>query len=198
MISSIAPSTVLAGSAATTVTVTGTGFTPSTVIQLGEVSEPTTYVSSTQLTAVILTNQLAAGTAAIVASNGGANVSTGSVSLQINNPVPAVTQISPSTFTAGSASASITVTGTGFVDGSNVQVDGTPRQTAFVNGTQLTAVLTAADLAAAATHSITVVNVAPGGGASTAAMLPITNLVPTITSLTPRAWWLARPQTPSR
>src|SRR3954464_4038640 len=71
MVSSIAPSAVLAGSAATTVTITGTGFTSSTIIELAGVSEPTTYVSSTQVTAIIPTSQLAtAGTESIVASNG--------------------------------------------------------------------------------------------------------------------------------
>jgi hypothetical protein len=186
MISSIAPSTVLAGNAAMTVTITGTGFTPSTVIELAGVSEPTTYVSSTQVTAVIPTSQLAtAGTASIVASNGGTSISTGSISLQINNPMPAITQISPSAFAAGSASASVAISGTGFVAATTVQTDGSARQTTFVNGTQLTAVLTAADLAAAGTHSVTVVNPAPGGGTSAAVQLPITNLVPTITHFNP-------------
>jgi trimeric autotransporter adhesin len=143
-------------------------------------------VSSTQVTAVIPTSQLAtAGTASIVASDGGTSISTGSGSLQINNPMPVITQISPSALAAGSASTSVAISGTGFVAATTVQMDGSARQTTVVNGTQLTAVLTAADLAAAATHSVTVANPAPGGGASVAVQLPITNLVPTITQLSP-------------
>lgn len=163
-VSSVAPSVVLAGSTTTTVTITGAGFTTSTVVQLGGVTEPTTYVSSTQVTAVIPTSQLlAAGTAAVVASNGGTSVSAGTVTLEIDNPLPSVTQISPTTLTAGSASASVAITGTGFVTGTTVQVDGSARQTTFVSGTQVTALLTAADLANPGTHAIAAVNPSPGG-----------------------------------
>ena len=182
---SVAPSTVLAGSAATTLTVTGTGLTPSTVIEIGSVSEATTYVSSTQVTAILPANQLAtAGSATITAVNG-SSASSGILSLQINNPVPAITQISPSTLPSGTASASVTVTGTGFVGATTVQVDGSARPTTFVNGTQLTVVLSASDLAAMGTHSITAVNPAPGGGAASPISVSIGNPIPMISTLAP-------------
>lgn len=185
-VSSIAPATVLAGSAATTITVTGTGFTSSTVIELAGLSEATTYGSSTQVTAVLPASQLAAAaTAAILASNGGTSVSTGSTSLQINNPVPAITQITPTTLAVGVTSTAVTITGTGFVAATIVQVDGSARSTTFVSGTQLTAVLTAADVATGAIHSVTVANAAPGGGTSAAASLSVTNPVPSLLSLSP-------------
>lgn len=56
-LSSISPSTAAAGSAESTLTVTGSGFTPSSMVQWnGAVGQPpiaTTYVSATQLTATI-------------------------------------------------------------------------------------------------------------------------------------------------
>lgn len=174
---------MLAGSAATTITVTGTGFTSSTAIQVAGVSDPTTFISSTQVTAILPPNQLAAaGTATIVASNG---TSTGSISLQVNNPVPSVAQISPATLPAGTSSASVTLTGTGFVTISTVQVDGSNRQTTFISGTQISAILSAADLAAAGGHSITVANGTPGGGTSPTVALAVANPSPTITALSP-------------
>src|ERR1700760_4929552 len=86
---SVSPTSVVAGSSATTLTVTGTGFTSTSVVQVGGVPEPTTFVSSTQLTAVVPTSQLQSGANLdVVVTNGAASSSPGSVSLIVNNPAP--------------------------------------------------------------------------------------------------------------
>ena len=62
--------------------------------------------------------------------------------------------------------------------------------TTFVNNTQLTAVITAADIATAGTANVTVFNPTPGGGESaTAATFTITatNPLPAITTLSPNS-----------
>jgi len=60
----------------------------------------------------------------------------------------------------------VTVSGTGFIQASTVTFNGTARATTFVSASQLTASLTAADLATAGTYPISVSNPAPGGGTS--------------------------------
>jgi hypothetical protein len=45
-VSSVSPAMVTAGAASTTLTVTGTGFTSSTTVQVGSAAETTTYSSS--------------------------------------------------------------------------------------------------------------------------------------------------------
>ena len=84
-------------------------------------------------------------------------------------PVPTTTSLSPTRKTAGQGAFTLTVNGTNFVSGlSKVRWNGTDRTTTYVNSTQLTAAIIAADIATAGTASVTVFNPAPGGGTSNA------------------------------
>jgi hypothetical protein len=83
------------------------------------------------------------------------------------NMVPFVNQpLVPATVKPESAAFTLTVNGTGFVSGSTVNWNGSPRTTTFVSSSQLQAAITAADVARAGTASVTVVSPAPGGGSS--------------------------------
>lgn len=83
------------------------------------------------------------------------------------NPVPLVSQpLVPETVALGSSGFTLTVNGTGFVVGSIVQWNGNPRSTNFVSSSQVTASITAADVAKAKTATVTIVNPSPGGGVS--------------------------------
>ncbi|MGA2418670.1 MAG: FG-GAP-like repeat-containing protein [Candidatus Acidiferrum sp.] len=62
----------------------------------------------------------------------------------------------------------LAVTGAGFVSGSTVNLDGSPRTTTFVSSSKLTANISAADLVDARTVTVTVVSPGPGGGISNA------------------------------
>ena len=68
----------------------------------------------------------------------------------------------------------LTVNGTGFVSGSLVTWNGSPRATSFVSGSQLTANILSADIATPATASITVSNPTAGGGTSNTAYFEVT------------------------
>jgi hypothetical protein len=84
------------------------------------------------------------------------------------NGTPVITSLSEYLTKAGSAAFTLTVTGSNFVNGAVVQWNGSAQNTTFVTTTQLTAVITAADLASAGTVNVVVVNPAPGGGSSNA------------------------------
>lgn len=101
------------------------------------------------------------------------------------NPVPAITGFLPTALVEGSGDTLLTVNGSGFVNGSTVQVNGQPVATTFFTSAQLQATIPAADMAEEGSLSITVVNSAPGGGTSTAVALPINDapLTPTGVSL---------------
>ncbi|CAA9382192.1 MAG: hypothetical protein AVDCRST_MAG89-5475, partial [uncultured Gemmatimonadetes bacterium] len=60
-VSALAPAFITAGSAATTVTVTGTGFVPQSVVYAGSDARPTTYQSATQLRVQLSDTLLATG-----------------------------------------------------------------------------------------------------------------------------------------
>lgn len=83
-----------------------------------------------------------------------------------SNPVPYLNPLEPDSAIPGGAAFTLTVTGTGFVSGSYVQWNGSPRTTTFVSGSQLTAAISASDIATPKTATITVVSPAPGGGTS--------------------------------
>ena len=90
------------------------------------------------------------------------------------NPVPIVNQpLLPAAALPGTAGMTLLVNGSGFVPGSVVYWNGTPRVTTAVSGTQLSGALTAADLASPNTGAVSVVNPAPGGGQSNAVWLPV-------------------------
>src|ERR1700730_18262033 len=82
------------------------------------------------------------------------------------NPVPSISAISPSSATACATAFTLTVNGNNFISASTVQWNGSSRTTSYVSATQLTAAITAPDVGVAATSNVTVVNPAPGGGAS--------------------------------
>jgi hypothetical protein len=74
---------------------------------------------------------------------------------------PTVTLLMPSSMAAGGAAFTLTVSGTNFASGSTVYWNGGTRTTKFVSGTQVTASITAADIATAQSVGVYVRN--PGG-----------------------------------
>ena len=89
------------------------------------------------------------------------------------NPAPSISAISPSSVTAGGEAFTLTVSGSNFVPASIVHWNSTSRATTYVTATQLTASISAADIATAGTLPITVVNPAPGGGTSAGITLAV-------------------------
>jgi uncharacterized protein YjdB len=98
------------------------------------------------------------------------------------NPLPATTSISPSSAPAGGAAFSLTVNGTGFVSNSIVRWNGSDRSTIFVSSTQLTAAITAGDIAAVGTATVTVFNPPSGGGSSGPQTITIFSTSPPVAS----------------
>jgi len=183
-VSSISPVSVAAGSGALTLTVNGSGFVSSTVVQVGGVAEATTYVSSAEVTAVVPAAQIASGGTLQVAVSNSGTTATGPT-LTVDNPLPTLTQIAPSAVGAGSAATTITLTGTNFVPSTSIQINGSSRPTTYVGATQVSAVLAAADLATGGIPAITAVNPAPGGGTSAALGLTVNNPAPGVIGVSP-------------
>jgi hypothetical protein len=176
-VSSISPTSVPAGSTAQTLTVTGSGFLSTSVVAVSGVSESTTFVSASQLTAAVPASQLVSGTElTVVVMNGTLSSGTGSpISLEVDNPSPVILSLSPTAELLGTNSLSLTVTGTGFVPTTAIDVNGAARTTTFTSATQVSVALTAADVAATGSLSLTAVNGKPGGGTSASAALTVDN-----------------------
>ena len=84
----------------------------------------------------------------------------------VSNPVPYITSITPNSVTAKAQIIKVTVNGSGFVQGSSVNWDNSPRTTTYINQTRLIVQLNESDVVGTGRHYITVINSAPGGGFS--------------------------------
>jgi N-acetylneuraminic acid mutarotase len=82
------------------------------------------------------------------------------------NPVPVISSISPATASAGGTAFTLTVNGLEFTANSTIYWGTNVLTTTYVNATQLTAQVTADEIATAGITSITVQTPTPGGGTS--------------------------------
>ncbi|MFN0119436.1 MAG: S8 family serine peptidase, partial [Blastocatellia bacterium] len=109
------------------------------------------------------------GTYTIIANSLNAG-ETGTYTLRLTapdqNPAPVIASLEPNAAVVGVQGFTLTVNGSGFVNGSVVRWNGSARATTFVSGARLTALIPAADISASGAASVTVFNPAPGGGVS--------------------------------
>lgn len=169
-ISSFSPTSANAGDKAFTLTVNGNNFAVNDVITWNGSVRPTTFMSSTQVSAQIMETDVAVSGSASVAVNApGLLIASPSVNFPIagaNNPSPSISSLSPSSTSAGGEDLQILVKGSGFAASSVVELDNTPLATSYLSASQLVAVIPAADIAAKGTSQVAVTTPAPGGGLS--------------------------------
>lgn len=168
-----APASVLAGSGAFDLQVSGTRFAAdSVIIWNGEVL-PTTVENGQTLVATIDGSKVAnAGSATIIVrtpqpGGGDSNALTFAITAAGEAGLPAITSLTPPAITPGSGDLALLVKGTNFTPQSQVQVNGKAVATSYLNPTTLMALLLAADLNAEGPVAITVVN---GGSVAAAAV----------------------------
>jgi hypothetical protein len=186
-ITSVSPAAVTAGGPCFLLTVNGANFVSSSVVQWNGGARPTTVVSATQLQATITSVDIAAGAnnTVTVANPSGLGGVSASFGFTVNNPVPAISKLSPAALAAGGPAFTLTVTGSNFVPTSVIQLHGVARPTTFVSATTLQTTIQSADIASVGLLAVTVLNPTPAGGTSgnlnfTSAFPP-----PSIKALTP-------------
>jgi hypothetical protein len=99
--------------------------------------------------------------------------------------VPSISGMSPTEVAAGGGDFALTVNGANFINESAVRINGSARPTTFINSTQLTAQITAADILNGGVLPVSVINAVTGGGTSNQLSLSVTNPSPTISALAP-------------
>ena len=177
VLSTISPTSALAGSAAFTLSVSGSNFVSGAVVNFNGAPQPTTFVSSTSLTAAISASSVAAaGSFPVTVTNPAPNGGTSMAStFTVNLLLPVLNSISPPSVAVGSPAFTLSVSGSNFVSGSVINFNGAPQPTTFVSSTSLTAAISASSVAAAGSFSVTVTNPAPNGGTSTASTFTVNN-----------------------
>ncbi len=182
-ISSLSPASVARNSPLFTLTITGANFSPGTSILWNGVTRPAVYVSSTQLTTIIVPTDVAVTGTVPVAAISTQGRQSAPVTFTVGPAAPVVTSVAPSSIAAGSAATSLTVLGSEFTTASVVRFNGTARTTTFVSSTELSAALTAADLATGALAQIIVST--PNAGASQPVTLTVVNPAPAVSATSP-------------
>jgi hypothetical protein len=170
-LTSINPISVVMGRPGLILTVNGSNFIGNgvSVVRFGGVDMATTFVNSTQLTAVIPAGQLGtAGRPPVTVFNptpGGGSSDPIVFEIFASNPVPTINALTvsppaqpglvPDTVVAGGPGFNLTVNGTNFISGSLVRWNGVFLTTTVVNSTQLVAVVTASRINSSGSAKIT-------------------------------------------
>lgn len=170
-IDSISPNLAMAGESQLTLTVNGVDFASSATVQWNGSALSTTFVSPTQLTAVLPSSLLAsAGSADVTVVSGG--VTTNSATFEIAGG-PTIGSLTPNLLQAGmvsSAEFKIFVRGAGFSAGAIVQWNDTALNTEFVGAAALVATVPASFAFAPGVVFVTVLS---GGATSNSAQFTL-------------------------
>ena len=184
-VSVISPVSSTVGSPAFTLTVTGTGFYNGSIVRWNESDRTTTYVSAKQVKAAIpATDLLAPGIMNVTVFNPGPGGGSSNVLPFVIHLVPAISSVSPVSASTGGPDFTLTLTGTGFLPTSVVQWNGAERVTTYLSPTQISAVITAADLASTGVGKVTVFNPGTTGGTSPVWKFSV-KAIPSISAITP-------------
>ncbi|MFQ5694938.1 MAG: IPT/TIG domain-containing protein, partial [Terriglobia bacterium] len=179
-LSALSPANLPGGSSGFALTVTGTNFVPGSMVQWDGAALATSFVGPTTLRATVPAGNVATTgmvdvTVETPTPGGGTSAAQGFTITAGGNPPPALTSLMPSSAPAGRNGFLLTVDGSDFVHGSVVRWNGADRLTTFLSSTQLLAVISDADVAAAIPVDVTVFTPPPGGGLSMTS-LPFTLL----------------------
>jgi len=176
IISSMTPAAVMVAAATTQVTVTGINLSSNTQLLFDGIVIPTTFVNTTQLTAMVNTNLFTTGIVYNATVSDPAGADNGSLPFTVMNPVPTASSFTISTPTLTNDPVTLQFTGTNFVPGTvvtfnNLQVfGGTPS----AGGTIFTVTVPAIENTTAGSIPVAIYNPLPGGGFAGSANITVT------------------------
>ena len=168
-ITSLSPSSTVAGGESFILTIDGTNFTSAAVVKWGTTALTVTYVSATKLEATVLASLIeTAGTAKVtVTTDKGTSAAK---TFTIHPPPPAIATLSPNSVTHDGAAFTLTINGTNFFSGAEAKWGTTGLKTTYVSATKLTATVPASLITTAGTAKVTVTT---AGGTSAAVTFTI-------------------------
>ncbi len=176
-LASISPDSAVLDGANIQLTVSGVNFDADNVVLWNGAPVPTTLEDANTLSAIVPANLVpAAGIYDVsVGVEGKSGLMTAASLFTVYNPQPAIDKLTPDTAEMGSGGRTITIEGTGFVDGAMLAWNGESRVTTFVNSTRLRFGLADADLAGALSVPVVVLNPEPSAGPSNTALFVISS-----------------------
>jgi YVTN family beta-propeller protein len=174
-ISGLVPTSIAAGGSTFTLAVQGSNFVGGSVVEWNGSARPTTVFGDSVSAQISASDVAQAGTAVITvfspAPGGGTS---NAMSFTIGtDPVPAANFFDPNCAPVGAQAFTLWVNGSNFIPGSVVMWNGSARPTTVADSFNLTAQISASDIAEAGTPAVTVFNPPPGGGNSSSATFTI-------------------------
>lgn len=188
-VSSISPTSVPVGSGAFTLSVTGSNFLSSSVVQWNGSPRATTFSSSTLLQASITAADVATAenvAITVVTPGVGSGLATGPTFTVVGTPAPILNSFLPTSAFVNGPAFTLDLFGANFTISSSVLWNSTNRPTTFLSTTHLQASIPVTDLASVGTAAVSISTPGPGGGTSAQGQFSISaNPLPTTFSITP-------------
>lgn len=195
ILDSLSPSSAPAGTQSLTLAIYGQDFMTTAQAEWNGSPRTTTFINANELYIDLTASDLAAiGTATVSVQNpapggGYANDLVFTISDPADNPIPSISQVTPSGVLVGSPGQAVDVTGSNLMATTVVQFNGADRPTTFIDETHVQVMLTTADFALPGEAGLTAVNPAPGGGPSNTLSFTVVRLdetpPPTINAISP-------------
>jgi hypothetical protein len=154
-IATLSPTSAISGDAGFQLTVTGTNFSPTSIVNVNGVPRSTSQnINGALVTNVSATEIASAGTLQITVTDNGAT----SAATPFTVFAPQITSVSPGGITAGVLSQDIVVTGTSFLPTSKIVFKGNELVTTLNNDGTLSATLNGGDLVTPGSYAVNVRN----------------------------------------
>ena len=185
-VTGMSPTAAPVGEPSVQVVISGTDFAQTSQVLWNGTALPTSFISTSELSLTLTTQQLAASGAfsVTVVDTSLSDAPVAPRTFLVNNPLPNLTTITPDTVEQ-SEEVTVSVMGTNFVVGSQILLDGQAVPSTFVNATELMGVISAELLPPERDSNLVVVNPAPGGGVSNILTVTVENNTPTAITLAP-------------
>ena len=176
-LTSLVPSGMVAGGPAFTLSLQGAGFAEGAVVRWEGDSLPTTYLNEGVLSAEVGAANVDWGRNVVVTVQNPDGGVSNALEFNLNNPAPSLISLSPIQATGRGTDFILTLLGSNFVASSAVCWAGEIKASLYVNGTELWALIEAADIRNPGIFPVTVVNPPPAGGASNAISFPVAGFI---------------------
>jgi outer membrane protein assembly factor BamB len=172
-ISTVFPQSAFAGSPGFSLTVSGYGYWPQSVVQWNGLSRPTTYTNAGQLVAQISSNDLVTpGTYPVTVLSASGDVSNALSVVVQALPALSLSSLAPTSVTAGGPLYTMVLTGAGFTTQSVAKWNGAALSTTYISPTALFAIVPAANIATTSTASVVVNSGAATSAPSSVSIVP--------------------------
>ena len=190
-ITTVTPSGIIVDSPDTDIAITGGPFIPTSEVLFEGTPLPTTVIDAQTLGTRFEATRLSLARVAdlLVRNHGpaGNTVSSDPVLFAIGGPAPTILTVTgiPQEVVVGGSGFDVTLTGSGFIDGASLQINGKSRATTFIDETSIVGTVLPEDLSLAGSVTMSAINPSPTVGPSNEQLFTVLNNFAGLLSVSP-------------